>query len=232
MIVALDGPAGAGKSSVAQAVARRLGFQYVDTGAIYRTLTLLAKDAGKGFDDAPALAAIAAGLRLEFRMTESVNQVWVSADGGALRDVTTLIRSVDISRGTSQISALPDVRAALLDLQRRLGSAADCVLEGRDIGTVVFPDAKVKVFLTASPEERAQRRWKQWHDAAADPSSVPSVETIAAEIRDRDDRDSNRAIAPLKPASDAIDLDTTGLTFDEVVAAVVAIVVERQNVRH
>lgn len=223
MIVAIDGPAGAGKSSVAQAVAARRNLQYIDTGAIYRTLALLAAERGVAWDDGDALADLAARLHLRFAIVAGVNTVTATLDD-ASREVTDAIRTPEISRAASTVAAHPPVRAALLELQRRLGRAADSLLEGRDIGTVVFPDADVKIYLTASPEARAQRRHDQLLEKAADPADVPSVHDIAADIRERDERDANRPVAPLRPAADATSVDTTGLPFEEVVARLLALI--------
>ncbi len=226
MIVAIDGPAGAGKSSVAQAVAARRNLQYIDTGAIYRTLALLAAERGVAWDDGDALAALAARLHLRFAIVAGVNTVTATLDDTA-REVTDAIRTPEISRAASTVAAHPPVRAALLDLQRRLGRAADSLLEGRDIGTVVFPDADIKIYLTASPEARAQRRHDQLMEKAPDPAAVPSVADIAADIRERDERDANRPVAPLRPAADATSVDTTGLPFEEVVARLLALIPPR-----
>lgn len=228
MIVAIDGPAGAGKSSVALAVARRLGLQYVDTGAIYRAVTLEARRRGLSWTDGPGIAALAAKMTLRFSLDGEVNRVLVTIGDEPEDDVTGEIRSLEISQGTSQVSAMGEVRAALMDLQRRLGRQSDCVLEGRDIGTVVFPDAEVKIFLTASVEERARRRWKQWVERADGTETVPSVDAIAAQIRERDARDSGRAVAPLRAADDATTFDTTTLPFDEAVDAIERAVIARR----
>lgn len=213
-IVAIDGPAGAGKSTIAKLAAERLGLMRVDTGAIYRAVALVATE--RGLSDEEEIAAAARAIDLLF-------------DGGRVligaRDVSSAIRTQEISQSASRVSALPAVRAALLELQRRLGRAhaKGAVLEGRDIGTVVFPDAEVKVFLTASPEERARRRVKDL-EASGQPADYAEV---LASIRERDERDSSRAVAPLKPAADAVPLDTTALSLEEVLEAITRIVRER-----
>jgi cytidylate kinase len=207
---------------VALEVARQLEFQYVDTGAIYRAATFAAKGRGIDWDDGDAIAALAATMDIRFSLDGDLNRVLVTVGGDSELDVTGEIRSAEISQGTSRVSAIPAVRAALLALQRRLGETSDCVLEGRDIGTVVFPAAEVKIFLTASVEERARRRWQQWSESADDPSAVPTQTEIIEQIKERDQRDSGRDVAPLKPADDAIQLDTTALSFEEVVAAIVS----------
>ncbi|HEY6909565.1 MAG TPA: (d)CMP kinase [Myxococcales bacterium] len=206
-IVAIDGPAGAGKSTVARQLARRLGFSMIDTGAIYRSVALVAQRRGVSWDDDEALRGmLAAGLGLEFRG----DRVLVQGE-----DVSEAIRTPEISRGASVVSARPVVRKALLQLQRDLGRAASrgAVLEGRDIGTVVFPDADVKFFLTASDEARAGRRHAELLERGL---SVP-IEEVLADQRRRDRDDSERAIAPLRAAADAIRVDTTGLDLEEVV---------------
>jgi cytidylate kinase len=200
MVVAIDGPAGAGKSSVARAVARALGFTYLDTGAMYRCVGLAASERGV------EPAAVAEQVRIE--LGDGVVQL----DG---RDVTEAIRTPQASEGASRAAADPAVRRAMVAQQQRIVAAGDWVAEGRDIGTVVAPDAAVKVFLTASAEERARRRAEQ---IGAD------VQTVLAEQAIRDERDSTREHAPLTAAADAITLDTTGLELDEVVARVSALV--------
>src|SRR5256885_9451712 len=193
-IVAIDGPAGAGKSTVARQLARRLGFTIIDTGAIYRSVALAAQRAGVSWDDDPGLARLLdAGLGLTFRG----ERVLLRGE-----DVTEAIRTPEISRGASVVSARPVVRQKLLQLQRDLGRAAPrgAVLEGRDIGTVVFPDADVKFFLTASDEARAQRRHAELNEKGL---SVPLPEVLADQRR-RDKDDTERAIAPLRAAADAM----------------------------
>jgi cytidylate kinase len=204
MVVAIDGPAGAGKSTVAKAVAAALGFTYLDTGAMYRAVGLAAAEQGIAPGEAAAHATIELGER-------------VLLDG---RDVTDAIRTPQASEAASRAAADPAVRRALVAQQQRIVATGDWVAEGRDIGTVVAPDAAVKVFLTASAQERARRRAEQ---IGAD------VATVLAEQAIRDERDSTRAHDPLKPAADAVELDTTGLSLDEVVARVTALVQERRR---
>jgi CMP/dCMP kinase len=198
-VVAIDGPAGAGKSSVARAVATRLGFTYLDSGAMYRAVALTAGERGR------EPAEIADLLRLE--LTDGVR-----VDG---EDVTEAIRRPEVSEAASRVAADPLVRRAMVAEQRRLLALGDWVAKGRDIGTVVAPDADVKVFLTAEPEERARRRAAE---LGVDPAGVLAEQTI------RDARDSGREHSPLSPAPDAVMLDTTRLGFDEVVARVVEMV--------
>ena len=224
MIIAVDGPAGAGKSSVTRAVASALSFQYVDTGAIYRTVAYLAKREGIAWDNPVGLTSLSERLLLSFAMVDGVNRVSASLGNGEFEDVTTQIRTPEVSLGSSKVSAHPSVRDALFALQRRLGLRADSLLEGRDIGTVVFPEADVKVFLTADPAARAKRRYHQLLDASSGPGDVPAYEDILAEIVARDARDSERVVAPLKPAEDAIILDSTAMSLDEVVAKILELV--------
>ena len=199
MVVAIDGPAGAGKSSVARATARELGFTYLDSGAMYRSVALAALERDAPPDKIAASLDIRPGER-------------VLVDG---RDVTEAIREPAVSEAASRAAAQPDVRRAMVALQRGILSNGDWVAEGRDIGTVVSPDAEVKIFLTASPEERARRRAAE---LGADPKTVRAEQAI------RDRRDSEREHSPLKPAAGAVVLDTTGLNFEEVVGRVVALV--------
>ena len=206
-IVAIDGPAGAGKSTVARQLARRLGFTIIDTGAIYRSVALAAQRAGISWEDDNGLARLLdAGLGLTFQG----ERVLLRGE-----DVTEAIRTPEISRGASVVSARPVVRQKLLQLQRDLGRAAPrgAVLEGRDIGTVVFPDADVKFFLTASDEARAQRRHAELNEKGL---SVPLPEVLTDQRR-RDKDDTERAIAPLRAAVDAVVVDTTGFDLEQVV---------------
>jgi cytidylate kinase len=218
IIVALDGPAGAGKSTVAKRVAAAVGLSLVDTGAIYRTLALCALRNGVSVDDGHALGQIAATLpeRLRFVMNDGRNGV--SLDG---EDVSSDIRTPAVSAAASAVARHPEVRGALLGLQRALGRLGKgSVLEGRDIGTVVFPDADVKAFVTAAPEERARRRMAE----LADRGEQAEYATVLSEIVARDTQDQERPIAPLKAAADAVVVDTTGKSLDEVTAAIVALV--------
>jgi cytidylate kinase len=203
MVIAIDGPAGAGKSSVARAVARELGFTYLDSGAMYRCVALAALE-----QDRPP-AAVAAELHVELGDR-------VRLDG---RDVTEQIRTPQVTEAASVAAAQPAVREAMVTEQRRLLASGDWVAEGRDIGTVVAPDADVKVFLTASPEARAQRRAAE---LGVDPATVLAEQTI------RDERDTGREHSPLQTAADAHTIDTTDLTLPEVVARIVALVSGRR----
>jgi CMP/dCMP kinase len=220
MIVAIDGPAGAGKSTVARLLAARLGYTLLDTGAIYRVMALKARQAGVAWDDGPGVAAFAAGLKLSFQLEGEINRVLL--DGA---DVSAAIRTPEMSEGASRVSALPEVRAALLDVQRRIGSSGDVVVEGRDIGTVVFPNADAKFFLTASTDERARRRTAE---LVALGRQVDASQT-RADIVARDTRDSSRAVAPLKRADDAIEIDSSAIAPDDVVERMLAVVRARSR---
>jgi cytidylate kinase len=211
-VVTIDGPAGAGKSTVARQLAAHLGYGFLDTGAIYRSVALLARERGVAWSDGPTLGALAAGLEVRF---EGGNRVVV--DGA---DVSAAIRTPEISEGASRVSALPEVRGALLSLQRSVGSRGRVVAEGRDTGTVVFPGAPAKFYLTAAPAERARRRALELA-AAGKPADVAQV---LREMQLRDERDSTRSVSPLRKASDAVEIDTSALTPAEVVAQMAAIV--------
>jgi cytidylate kinase len=232
-VVAIDGPAGTGKSSVTRRLADSLGFIHVDTGALYRAVALKAlEQAGATTPDAlegPALekaAEIARQSHLEFRRDKRRNPAnRILIDG---RDVTQLIRTPEVSMAASRVSSVSAVRAALVGLQRRLGCVGRTILEGRDIGTVIFPDADVKFFMTASVEERAKRRLTELEATGAD---APSFAEVKAQIAERDQADMSRAIAPLKRAPDAIEVDTTSMTLDEVVRHMESIVRERIGVK-
>jgi cytidylate kinase len=210
LVVTIDGPAGAGKSTVAKALARRLGYSLLDTGAIYRSVALVAKRRGILWDDAPRLAEVARDLAIEFKFVGDTNSTFVVGE-----DVSTAIRTPEISQGASQVSAHGPVRAALLDLQRRLAAGGGVVVEGRDTGTVVFPHANAKFFLSATDEERARRRVEELRLAG---KPVDFAVTLA-EIRERDHRDSSRDVAPMKAADDAIVIDSSTMSIDQVVEA-------------
>lgn len=215
-VVAIDGPAGTGKSSATRRLADQLGFVHVDTGALYRAvglMTLEACEADRAADFEAKAAEISRTVNLQFRHVARENpRNRVLANG---RDVTGLIRTPEVSMAASRVSAHPEVRASLLGLQRRLGCEGRAILEGRDIGTVVFPDADVKFFLTATVEERAKRRLIELEATGVD---APSFEEVRRQIAERDHNDSTRAIAPLRRAEDAVEIDTSRMTLDEVVA--------------
>lgn len=208
MIVAIDGPAGAGKSSVARALAARLGFRYLDTGAMYRALTWLALHEGRPLDDGPALAALAVAQPVAFGDAGTV------AIGG--HDVTTRIRQPEIDASVPVVARHPEVREVMRERQRELGHVGDAVIEGRDIGVVVVPDAELKIWLTADPQIRVRRRHAERDGIAA--------EELAEELRRRDERDA----ANTHRAPDAVDVDTTDLTLDEVVDRIVELAAVRR----
>jgi CMP/dCMP kinase len=206
IVVAIDGPAGAGKSTASRALAQRLGYGYVDTGAMYRAVAVLAAERGIGLDDDAALGRFVAGLSFELRDGGTA----LTVDG---RDVSAAIRRPDAGELASRVSTRPVVRERLVALQRALGTAGGVVMEGRDIGTVVFPDAPVKLYLTAAPAERARRRALELRTRGEQVDEAALADELAA----RDRRDSGRANSPLRPATDAQIIDTTHLPFDEVV---------------
>jgi cytidylate kinase len=207
-VLTIDGPTASGKGTVAQRVAAALGWHYLDSGALYRLTALAAQRAGVAPDDEPGLARLAAALSIRFE-----------ADGRILldaQDVTDAIRAEAIGNGASRLAVHPAVRSALLGLQRGFRRSPGLVADGRDMGTVVFPDARLKVFLTASPESRAERRHKQLIEKGIS-ASLPG---LLQDLRERDARDASRTLAPLVPAEGAYVLDSTGMTVDETVAAV------------
>lgn len=214
-VVAIDGPVGSGKSTVARRVAERLGYLYLDTGAMYRAVGLLATEAGVPLDDETAVVPIAAAARLRF---DGDGRLFA---GG--RDVSGVIRSLEMGTAASVVSVLPGVRRLMVERQRELGSGADIVMEGRDIGTNVFPGAEVKVFLTARPEVRAARRAAE---LCAKGEEVDVDEVLEALV-ERDRRDSEREVAPLRRAADAVEVDTSALSLEQAVDAVVAVARER-----
>jgi cytidylate kinase len=219
MIVAIDGPAASGKSTVARALARRLGFGYLDTGAMYRSLAWVALRDGVSLDDEDALVALALAHPVSLRLEPGATMPEVFIDG---TDVTGAIRTPEVDSAVSAVARMPEVRRILVEAQRRAAESGDYVVEGRDIGTVVFPEADVKVFITASPEERARRR-------AADERSVglaPTVDDMLARIQARDHKDSSREASPLVAADDAELIDTTGMSVDQVVDTIAAMTPE------
>ena len=215
LVVTIDGPAGAGKSSVAKQLAARLGYRLLDTGAIYRAVALAAQRAGIAWSAADACAQIARDLDIRFELVGDKNQVWLGGE-----DVSAAIRTPENSQGASQVSAHPPVRAALLDLQRRLGSGGGVVVEGRDTGTVVFPDAEAKFFLTATEHERARRRVAE----LAESGTVVDHHETLREIQQRDHRDASRDVAPMVAAADSVLVDSSSQTLEEVVDSLAATV--------
>ncbi|MCL6581312.1 MAG: (d)CMP kinase [Firmicutes bacterium] len=212
LTIAIDGPAAAGKSTVAREVAARLGLTYVDTGAMYRALTLKALRTGTALDDGPALERLAGGTVIELRRSsEGGQEVWLDGE-----DVTREIRTRDVDRAVSKVSAHPGVREWFKKLQRKVGECGGVVMEGRDIGTVILPDADVKVYLDAAFETRVERRYLELQSKGFRPSRAE----VAADMAVRDRLDSGRATAPLSAAPDAVKVDTTGKTLMEVVEEV------------
>ena len=226
MIVAIDGPAGSGKSTVAHAIAEQCGFTYLDTGAMYRCVTLACLEQGVDVQDDEAVSEVARKARIEFGAGEQGQTVCLNG-----KDVTADIRTPQIDKNVSAVSAIPAVREAMVSLQRAVGEQGDVVAEGRDIGTVVFPNAEVKVFLTADAEARAHRRavQREGGDAAKDAAAqadTASEQAILAEIRRRDELDSTRKEAPLRAAEDAHHIDSSSLGVEEVVSEVIRLMEE------
>lgn len=206
--VAIDGPAGAGKSSIARKVAKELGFIYVDTGALYRAIGLHMLNHTIFPEDEQAVTAELANVQISLEFRDGEQRVILCG-----KDVSDFIRTSAVSQASSQVSSIAAVRAFLLQLQKNLAEQHNVIMDGRDIGTVVLPHAQVKVFLTASPQERAKRR----HKEMVEKGFKADFSTILNEIIDRDDRDANRAISPLVPAKDAVVVDTTGMDMEQVV---------------
>jgi len=208
----IDGPSGSGKGTVSRAAARVLGWALLDSGALYRLVALAARKAGVSLEDGPRLAATAEGLDLKFGSDAAGEEVvWLEG-----LEVTGAIRTEEAGNDASRVAALPLVRAALLERQRRFAVAPGLVADGRDMGTVVFPHAEVKIFLTASAAERAARRHKQLKEKGV----AATLAALSLEIAERDRRDTNRAISPLVPSADAVLLDTTGMSVDQVIERV------------
>ena len=216
--VAIDGPGGAGKSTSARAAAKAMGYIYVDTGALYRAVGVNALRKGIDTKDKTAVAASLEGISVDLVFENGEQKVLLNGE-----DVSVEIRTPPASMAASDVSAVPEVRAFLFDLQRDIASRNNCIMDGRDIGTVVLPDAQVKIFLTASAEERAQRRFKELQAKG----STVSFQAVLDELIERDYNDSHREIAPLKPAEDSVLLDTTGVSLDEQVEKIISIIKEK-----
>ena len=209
-VITIDGPTASGKGTIARLIAQRLGWHILDSGALYRLVALAAEKHAIALDDVASLEPLAAHLDVEFVAGEGAEEMAVLLEG---EDVTLELRKETTGNGASLVAALPEVRAALLERQRAFAQLPGLVADGRDMGTVVFPQAAVKIFLTASAEERAQRRYNQLKDKGLD----VSMRSLLDEIAERDARDRNRSASPLVPAEDAVELDTSDLSIDEVV---------------
>lgn len=216
--IAIDGPSGAGKSTLAKMMAKEFGFIYVDTGAMYRAIGLYVCRKGVQTSDIPGVIACLDDISVDIRYVDGAQHVFLNDE-----DVSGLIRTEEISRYASAVSAIPEVRAFLLSLQRTLAQNSDVIMDGRDIGTVVLPDAPIKVFLTANDSDRAMRRYTELKERGED----VTFEGVLANLRERDRHDSERAAAPLRPAEDAVLLDTTELDFDGSRQALLKIIRER-----
>ncbi len=216
--VAIDGPAGAGKSTVARAAAKELGYIYVDTGALYRAVGVYCLRNSIETTDIDGVGAILSNICVELKFIEGVQHVYLNGD-----DVSTEIRLPEASMAASNVSAIPSVRAFLFDLQRDIAAKNNCIMDGRDIGTVVLPNAQVKIFLTADDTERAMRRYKELQEKG----SKVTFDEVLDDLRVRDYNDSHREIAPLKPAEDSVIINTTGYTLEESINKIVATIKEK-----
>ena len=216
--VAIDGPAGAGKSTLARRLAAELGYIYVDTGAMFRTIGLYALRAGKDPKDNEAVNALLPEISLKFAFIGGEQHIYLNGE-----DVSTAIRTEEVGMAASAVGANPEVRAFLLGMQRDMAKTQDVLMDGRDIGTVVLPDATVKIFLTASPEARATRRWKEYQQKGVE----VSYEEVLADVRQRDYQDTPRAAAPLRQADDAQLLDTSEMNFEQSLEAMKKMIVEK-----
>jgi len=218
LVIAIDGPSGVGKSTISQALAERLDCRYIDTGAMYRAVALLARTRAVPPDDPPGLADLGRDMEIEFIVTEEGPAVTLDGE-----DVTLALRLPGVSEEASRLSRFPEVREVLVEKQRELGRRGKVVMEGRDIGTVVLPEADLKVFLDAEPEERARRRYLQWQEKGIEVEQ----EELTREILSRDQRDRTRKVAPLVPARDAAMIDTTRLDPGQVLARISALLSEQ-----
>ena len=216
--VAIDGPAGAGKSTISRAAAKQMGYIYIDTGALYRTVGLNAMRKGADVNDPKAVeATLTDELKVELRFIDGEQRMFLCGE-----DVSDKIRTPEASSAASKVSAVPAVRSYLFDLQKNLAKSNNCIMDGRDIGTVVLPDAKVKIFLTASPESRATRRYKE----LIEKGTQVEYKDVLEDLIQRDYNDSHREIAPLKPAEDGVIVDTTNLNLEESINEIIRIIRE------
>ena len=218
MNVAIDGPAGAGKSTIARAAAKKLGFIYVDTGALYRAVGVYSLRNGLDTENPETVEGTLPHIQVELQFQDGVQHVLLNGE-----DVSEEIRTPQASMAASAVSAVPAVRRFLFDLQREIAAKNDCIMDGRDIGTVVLPQAEVKIFLTASPETRAMRRFKELQEKGA----PDTYEAVLADLKQRDYNDSHRAVAPLKPAVDSVLVDTSALTLPQSVEKVIEVIKEK-----
>ncbi|MBQ2815333.1 MAG: (d)CMP kinase [Clostridia bacterium] len=216
--IAIDGPGGAGKSTIAKTLAKKLGYIYVDTGALYRAIGLYMLNSGADTKDKSAVVPKLAEINVELKYIDGAQKVILCGN-----DVSTEIRKPEVSMAASDVSAIVDVRAFLLELQREMARKNNVIMDGRDIGTVVLPNAEIKIFLTASAEERAQRRYKELIEKGVE----VEYETVLKELNERDYQDSHREIAPLKPADDAQMIDTTGYNLEQSVDMLAKFVTKR-----
>ncbi len=216
--VAIDGPAGAGKSTVARAASKELSFIYVDTGALYRAVGVYCLRKGIETTDSDSVGAVLSEINVELKFIDGIQHVYLNGD-----DVSNEIRLPEASMAASNVSAIPSVRAFLFDLQRDIAANNNCIMDGRDIGTVVLPNAQVKIFLTADDEERAMRRYKELQEKG----SAVTYKEVLEDLRVRDYNDSHREIAPLKPAEDSVIINTTGYTLEESINKIVETIKEK-----
>ena len=214
--IAIDGPAGAGKSTIAKAVAKQLEYIYVDTGALYRSIALNAINSGTNTDNEAEINELLSNTKIEIKFIDGEQRVFLNS-----QDISDKIRTTEVSMMASKVSAIAAVRDFLLELQRRLARENNVIMDGRDIGTVVLPQAQVKIFLTASAQCRAKRRYKDYLAAG---NTKESYEQILADIQQRDYNDSHRAVAPLKPAEDSVIVDTSDDTLEQSVEKITAVV--------
>ena len=221
--IAIDGPSGSGKSTLAKNIAKELGFIYVDTGAIYRTIGLASKIRGISLDDKAAVMEMLTKLNIELKYNESGEQ-HMYLDG---KDVSRDIRLPEVSMLASKVSAIPEVRTFLVDMQRDMAKKYDVIMDGRDIGTVILPDADLKIFLTADVNDRAQRRYEELRTKGM----IKPFDEVLAEMKQRDEQDTLRAAAPLKAAEDAVMLDTSGNTLEQSIAEVCRLIADRTGRR-
>jgi len=218
--VAIDGPAGAGKSSIARAVSEKLGYIYVDTGALYRSVAYYAIKNGVRPDDSEKVIGLLEGLEVSLVYKDGQQRVIAAGE-----DVSDCIRTPEVSMGASAVSAIPEVRTFLFDLQKKIAQENNVIMDGRDIGTVVLPDAQVKIFLTASPEERARRRFAELKDK----DTTVTFDDILKDIIKRDENDMNRAVSPLRQAEDAVLVDSSDMTIDEVINCIESMIREKEK---